>query len=299
MSRRSVAPLLGLLAALAIGGAAVATELPAQLGDWTVDTPKTYVGGALYEHINGGAELFHEYGFVVARVGYYRNGEKEILVEIYEMASPAAAHALYRFTRNPEATRLGAPYTGSTYDLYLEAVQGQEYLKLAGHGAVTAEDRQALLALLVPEPLEAAPLEGIGTLPAACTGGSEVVFHGPLALRNFAHLGDGLQVPVGEGALAAGCRVQVAGEARRWVVLTATAEQVEASVSRYLEFQRRSGLEVTEAEGAHVVTDPLTGKVTVVVPAETRVSFVPALPAEVAGTALARIRALATEGPAG
>jgi len=289
----SKAVALALACALA-PAAALATELPAELGSWVRDgEAKSFAGGALYEHINGGAELYHEYGFVALRVGYYRAGEREILVEIYEMASPAAAHALYTFTRNPAAERLPAPYLGSTYDLYLECVHGPEYLKLAGHGAVTTGDRQALLQLLVPEPAPIAALEGVGALPAACQDGSEVVFHGPLALRNFAPLGEGLQFGIGSRSIAAGCRVEIAGEARRWVVVTAVPEQIEASVARYLEYQRRTGLQVAEAGGAHVISDPLTGKATVVVPIGERVTFVPALPAEVADTALARIRALA------
>ncbi len=297
MSRGSAAG-IALLGAVALMGPVRATELPEQVGEWTRADHEEFVGGALYEHIDGGAELFHEYGFAALQVGYYRRGEEEILVEVYRMASPAAAHALFRYGRDPAAEALPAPYVGSRYELYLECLHGDELVKLAGPGPGAGEARLALLRGLIPAPVEPGALAGVGVLPEACAAGSEVPLPGPLALRNFAAAADGFPVG-GEGALgAAGCRVAIGGEARRWVSIGGGEEALATATARWLEIQRRTGLQVDEARGATVVTDPLTGSATVVIAAPERVTLVPGLPAETASKTAARIRALATKGRA-
>jgi hypothetical protein len=54
-----------------------------------------FVGAALYQHINGGAEQVHRYGFDRLAVQDYAQGAHEVRVEIYRMNEPAGAAAMF------------------------------------------------------------------------------------------------------------------------------------------------------------------------------------------------------------
>lgn len=60
-----------------------------------------FAGAALAGHINGGAELYKEYGFKHLTVQYVRlPGEEELVVESYRMQSPPAAYGIYSIYRH-------------------------------------------------------------------------------------------------------------------------------------------------------------------------------------------------------
>jgi len=94
---------------LLIAASAAAQQAPGDLSDylpasaevsgWTLsEAPKTYRGDALFQMINGGADIYHEYGFTqVMRAEYVDGREKSIKLEIFEMESPAGAYGIYTF----------------------------------------------------------------------------------------------------------------------------------------------------------------------------------------------------------
>ena len=55
----------------------------------------TFVKNDLYGHINGGAELFHEFGFDKLLVQRYAGSGTEINLEVYVMSSPESALGIY------------------------------------------------------------------------------------------------------------------------------------------------------------------------------------------------------------
>ena len=62
------------------------------------NNPEIYVGDDLYVFINGGAEIYHEYGFNKVVYNEYKDkNENSINVEIYEMKSPESAFGIYSF----------------------------------------------------------------------------------------------------------------------------------------------------------------------------------------------------------
>lgn len=65
---------------------------------------RLYAGAALYQHINGGAELYNQFGFDRLAVQDYAQGALEIRVEIYKMKDDAGAAAVFA-----EITRGMAP----------------------------------------------------------------------------------------------------------------------------------------------------------------------------------------------
>ncbi|MGE4290224.1 MAG: DUF6599 family protein [Salinivirgaceae bacterium] len=73
-------------------------------GDWlTVGQTEHYQSDELYFLINGGADLYLEYGFkeVVAQ-SYQNNANEKISVEIYAMKSNEAAFGIYSLSKSPK-----------------------------------------------------------------------------------------------------------------------------------------------------------------------------------------------------
>jgi hypothetical protein len=56
---------------------------------------RLFAGAALYQHIDGGAELYHRHGFDRLAVQDYVNGGREVRVEIYRMNDAAGAAAVF------------------------------------------------------------------------------------------------------------------------------------------------------------------------------------------------------------
>lgn len=80
----------------------VAAEHPVPLpGDneipgWEKEgSPRQFVAQTLFNHINGGAEIFNEFGFRELVVQTYRNNGRDIAVELYRMDDSPAALAMF------------------------------------------------------------------------------------------------------------------------------------------------------------------------------------------------------------
>lgn len=81
--------------------------VPAQgeLNGWKISTgPATYPGDQLYELINGGADIYYEYGFVqVVSVRFTDPSQNLIQLEIYEMSDPVSAYGIFSLTQQTTA----------------------------------------------------------------------------------------------------------------------------------------------------------------------------------------------------
>ena len=79
----------------------ISAYLPAsgEAAGWNLDgEPERYQGEDLFRMINGGADIYHEYGFrQVVRAEYLGPEGKSVKLEIYQMVSPAAAYGIYTF----------------------------------------------------------------------------------------------------------------------------------------------------------------------------------------------------------
>ena len=90
--------LIFVLAALVAPSPDITTLLPT---DGTPDgwsrsgDTSLYEGGALFDHINGGADAYFDRGFQRLVVQVYSKGESEVQLEIYDMGSPTGAGAIF------------------------------------------------------------------------------------------------------------------------------------------------------------------------------------------------------------
>lgn len=98
----------------------------AEISGWTLsEAPKTYIGDKLYEMINGGADIYHEYGFTqVMRAAYVDGRGKSIKLEIYETESPAAVYGIRSVAaaKDWQSARTGESVAARTAGVFLSEV---------------------------------------------------------------------------------------------------------------------------------------------------------------------------------
>ena len=73
--------------------------------------PHCYKGTKLFDYMNGGAELYYEYGFEQACVQRYQTPPGEVTAEIYQMDLPANAFGIYTFDTEGEHPSIGQDAT--------------------------------------------------------------------------------------------------------------------------------------------------------------------------------------------
>jgi hypothetical protein len=110
--RRGLVFALGLMLAVVLGGCGVKPDrraaLPLRGEGWQRSGEVELVGPErLFDHINGGAEIYLEKGFRELVVGYYvLSGGVEASVEAYMMENPAVAAEMFSLEQGSGATQI-------------------------------------------------------------------------------------------------------------------------------------------------------------------------------------------------
>lgn len=155
---------------------------------------RSFKGTDLFNYINGGAELFLEFGFEELRVQYFQKGPDEISIDVYRMASPEAALGIYLMKCGKETPDSSISARNSANPYQLTIVKGNCFV-LTGNFSGNAANIPAMIAL-TDKVLKAIPeaepvqlldaLESNGLIP-----GSERIIRGPYALQPIFTFGDG------------------------------------------------------------------------------------------------------------
>ncbi len=105
-----------------------------ETGEWKEDgSRQEYKGEDLYSYINGGAEIYHEYGFKQVIVqDYTRKNGKSIALEIFEMESTESAYGIYTFKTSTEGKELALGDKAKLADYYLNFWKGDFVVTLIG-----------------------------------------------------------------------------------------------------------------------------------------------------------------------
>ena len=116
----------------------LATLVPesANATGWIPDgQPRKYAGEDLYAYIDGGAEIFQEYGFVEVIVqDFLSRSGKTICLEIYEMQSSDSAYGIYSFRKAASGLDLEwePDSEAQLSDYYLNFWKGRYLVTLTG-----------------------------------------------------------------------------------------------------------------------------------------------------------------------
>ena len=199
--RYITASLLIMLSAAAIPPRAnTATEILDLLPDehevrpWSaVQKPEEFSGVALYEYINGGAELYYEYGFKTAVTQEYTSGVLSLIVEIYKMEDAQAAFGIYSLQRDPQRKALEIGDDATLFDYHLSFCQDSYYVAVMGYQS--SDTMRAALELFagsisakIKVKREPPPL--LASLPArGRVARSERWIEGPLGLNTVYYFG--------------------------------------------------------------------------------------------------------------
>jgi hypothetical protein len=106
----------------------------ASISLWKADgKPKIFKGKELYDYIDGGAEIFYEYGFAQAIGQRYASGDKSITVDIYEMDNPKAAFGIFSVQRDSEMPALGVGDDGTASDTMVGFYQERFYVVITAN----------------------------------------------------------------------------------------------------------------------------------------------------------------------
>ncbi len=120
---------LALAAASLNGGSCVPGETFAPGWKKSGGLPE-FPGSRFFDHIDGGAELFLEFGFKQLCLQRYRKGEDELELEIYEMESPEAALGLYLMKCGRETPVKGLDARNSSEPAQLTILQGRCFIHI-------------------------------------------------------------------------------------------------------------------------------------------------------------------------
>jgi len=115
---------------------ATVSYLPERIDGTSIERtsePQLFVGESLYEYINGGAEQYHEYGFVEVATAYYKNGESEVIADVYRFDSSEHAYGLYSVLRPDNARLIPLGIEGYVTRSSLECVKGAYMVRLTGY----------------------------------------------------------------------------------------------------------------------------------------------------------------------
>lgn len=94
---------------------------------------QSYAGDDLFVYIDGGAEIYHEYGFRrVAALDYRGPSEKRVTLEIFEMADAAAAFGIYTFKASGRGRSLPIGQGADLEDYYLSFWKGRWQVTATG-----------------------------------------------------------------------------------------------------------------------------------------------------------------------
>jgi hypothetical protein len=94
---------------------------PQELGTWhLVESARVFTGEELFTLIDGGADIYYEYGFQRVVAAKYQNiREQSLNVEIYEMTDGAAAYGMYSLNASTHGKKVQIGNEGTLSSYYL------------------------------------------------------------------------------------------------------------------------------------------------------------------------------------
>jgi hypothetical protein len=105
-----------------------------EAADWRLSgETQQFEGDDLFLLINGGAEIYHEYGFVRVLAAVFQNGDgKKLNLEIYQMEDDASAYGIYSFKTAPGGTVVDSGDEALLEDYYLNMWRGHFLVTIIG-----------------------------------------------------------------------------------------------------------------------------------------------------------------------
>ena len=180
------------------------------------DTLQSFQGDDLYQMIDGGADIYHEYGFRQVLSTEYVDGRGKIIkLELYEMESPMAAYGIYSFKVGEGGKELAIGREARLEDYYLNFWKGKLQVTVIGQDAdeVTVQGVVALAGAVAARIAQTGPRPELADLllQEPLPFSHPKYLRGPIGLMNY-YLFDRENIfRIGEGFVGGveGCRTMV------------------------------------------------------------------------------------------
>ena len=107
-----------------------------ETGGWRADgPPQEFKGDDLFLYIDGGAEIYREYGFARVLVQEYKNGAgRRLSLEIFQMEGPGSAYGMFTYKRGSRGRPVDAGTEGELEDYYLNFWKGPYVVTVTADG---------------------------------------------------------------------------------------------------------------------------------------------------------------------
>lgn len=227
---------------------------------WKPSEPPQFVeGDDLFLLINGGAEIYHEYGFARAAVQSYEDDAgRSLNLEVYEMEAPGAAYGIFTFKQGKDCESAEIGDESCLQDYYLNVWKGDFLITVVGFDT-EPETRKGLITLAEAT---AQTVSDSGTKPQLSKilpGSSTLYMNGNLALFNAYDFGKGNVFGVEEGlrtnledGTAFVFRYKSPDEAARWFETACEHFSQEEKFKEVLVVDGK--LTAQDSEGQHIVS---------------------------------------------
>ncbi len=94
---------------------------------------RTFAERSLWEYIDGGAELYYTYDFLVVATADYTSDHAELLVDIYQFGTTDYAFGLYSMLRGVDVQLIALGIEGFTDPLSITFVKGEYVVRLIAY----------------------------------------------------------------------------------------------------------------------------------------------------------------------
>ncbi|PWB75396.1 hypothetical protein C3F09_02580 [candidate division GN15 bacterium] len=252
------------------------SEVPFAPGWTEAQEPQVFPKGRLYDYIDGGAELYEEFGVIKLTVCQYQKEQDELELLVYDMESPDAALGIYLMQAGTERPIAGIVARNSGSSSQVNAVRGKSFIQITSLSSSPAmqEPTIALCNQVMAAVPEGKPVSLLTMLPRdRLVAGSERLVHGPLAVRQVMRVfranplelggsiwGAAAKYRIGTGAVETRLQVTYADTSAARTVF-ANLEQVvdssfslKASSTASRTFEDRTGNRLTAViDGKHLI----------------------------------------------
>ncbi len=188
MSRTSLTLMILALFPAACSNSAGVLDQPLSGGFIDTEESESYNRGTLYTYMDGGADIYIEYGFSNLSVRRYVRGRDRYVVELYQMRDPDSASAVYTYGRRAgKEADLVPGCAASITDSEIQMARGSYYLVCRNEDPMARNrSRLADLAIQVAKrlPGDCGTSDLFVRLPAERrVPGSEIALFGPVGLN--------------------------------------------------------------------------------------------------------------------
>ena len=115
--------------------------VPGEIPGLEIRRVQSFAGKALYGHINGGADLYHEYGFERLSVQDLRLNDVTYFTEVYRMNDPAGAFGIFSVSHGECAPADSLPRSSCASPHAIQWAQSRYFVRVASESG--SPDAQA------------------------------------------------------------------------------------------------------------------------------------------------------------